>query len=114
MALHSFRAGQPRGRGGRVLPRGVAMPFGSTRRKAGALAPQVEGYRAWLAERGYTTLTARNMLKDLGQVGLWLSRQGLEVADLDEERLKQHLADLRKSGRHRPTTGSPGPARCRT
>ncbi|MET9586134.1 tyrosine-type recombinase/integrase [Streptomyces sp. NPDC006539] len=77
------------------------MPFGSTRRKAGALAPYVEGYRAWLAERGYTTLTARNMLKDLGQVGLWLSRQGLAVADLDERRLNQHLADLRTSGRHR-------------
>ncbi|MEU8517698.1 hypothetical protein AB0C76_39910 [Kitasatospora sp. NPDC048722] len=41
------------------------------------------------------------MLKDLGQVGLWLSRQGLDVADLDEERLKQHLADLQKSGRRR-------------
>lgn len=77
------------------------MPFGSTRRKAGALAPQVEGYRAWLAERGYTTLTARNMLKDLGQVGLWLSRQGLDVADLDEGRLNQHLSDLRKLGRRR-------------
>ncbi|MEE1768329.1 site-specific integrase [Streptomyces sp. JV185] len=77
------------------------MPFGSTRRKAGALAPQVEGYRAWLAERGYTNLTARNMLKDLGQVGLWLARQGLDAADLDEGRLNQHLADLQKSGRRR-------------
>ncbi|MFJ8002693.1 tyrosine-type recombinase/integrase [Streptomyces sp. NPDC096310] len=77
------------------------MPFGSTRRKAGALAPQVEGYRAWLAERGYTTLTARNMLNDLGQVGLWLLRQGLDAADLDEGRLNQHLADLRRGGRRR-------------
>ncbi|MDX2918328.1 hypothetical protein [Streptomyces sp. NE06-03C] len=51
------------------------MPFGSTRRKAGVLTAQVEGYRAWLAERGYTAQTSRNMLKDLGQVGLWLSEQ---------------------------------------
>lgn len=77
------------------------MPFGSSRRKAGALAPQVEGYRAWLAERGYTTLTARNMLKDLGQVGLWLSEQGLDAAELDEGRLKQHLSDLQEAGRRR-------------
>ncbi|MFF0415588.1 hypothetical protein ACFYUY_34815 [Kitasatospora sp. NPDC004745] len=41
------------------------------------------------------------MLKDLGQVGLWLSRQGFDVADLDEGRMQQHLADLRKSGRRR-------------
>ena len=40
-----------------------------TRRKAGLLGPQVEGYRAWLAQRGYTPGTVRNMLKDLGQVG---------------------------------------------
>ena len=41
------------------------------------------------------------MLKDLGQVGLWLSGQGLEARDLDEERLEQHLSDLRKAGRRR-------------
>jgi hypothetical protein len=35
-----------------------------TRRKAGQLGPQVEGYRSWLAQRGYTPGTARNMLKD--------------------------------------------------
>ena len=58
-----------------------------TRRKAGQLAPEVEGYGAWLVERGYTPSTIRNMLKDLGQVGLWLSSQGLTAADLDEERV---------------------------
>ena len=41
------------------------------------------------------------MLKDLGQAGLWLSGQGLEARDLDEERLERHLADLRKAGRRR-------------
>ena len=77
------------------------MPLGSSRRKAGALAPHVEGYRSWLEERGYTPLTTRNMLKDLGQVGLWLSGQGLDVADLDEGRLNQHLLELQNSGRRR-------------
>jgi hypothetical protein len=49
------------------------------RRQAGVLAPHVEDYRAWLARHGYTGQTIRNMLKDLGQDGLWLSRQGLDL-----------------------------------
>lgn len=73
----------------------------NSRRKAGVLARHVEGYRAWLAQHGYTDKSIRNMLKDLGQVGLWLSGQGLVARDLDEERLDRHLADLRKAGRRR-------------
>ena len=48
----------------------------STRRKPGQLGPQVEGYRAWLADRGYTPQTVRNMLADLGRAGRWMSREG--------------------------------------
>jgi len=73
----------------------------SPRRKAGALAAQVDGYREWLAQRGYTPLTVRNMLKDLGQVGQWLSRERLEVADLSEDRLREYLVDRRRAGRRR-------------
>jgi hypothetical protein len=51
------------------------------------------------------------MLKDLGQAGRWLSGQGLEARDLDEERLEQHLADLRKAGRRR-VAGHAGWFRC--
>ena len=43
--------------------------MGTTRRKPGSLGPYVEGYSASLARRGYTALTARNMLKEFGQVG---------------------------------------------
>ncbi|MGI5186455.1 tyrosine-type recombinase/integrase [Dactylosporangium sp. CA-152071] len=73
----------------------------SPRRKAGALAAQVDGYRDWLAERGYAPLTVRNMLKDLGQVGQWLDRERLEVADLSEDRLQEFLLDRRQAGRRR-------------
>ena len=76
-----------------------------TRRKAGQLGPQVEGYRAWLTQRGYTPATVRNMLKDLGQVGLWLSTEGLEAAQLDEERMAAFLTTRQRAGRRR----SPGP-----
>ena len=78
-----------------------------TRRKAGLLGPQVEGYRAWLAQRGYTPGTVRNMLKDLGQVGLWLSAEGLEVAQLDEARVAAFLAARRAAG-HRQGPGARG------
>jgi site-specific recombinase XerD len=56
-----------------------------TRRKPGQLGPQVEGYRTWLADRGYTPQTVRNMLADLGRLGRWMSGEGLVAAKLDEE-----------------------------
>ena len=56
-----------------------------TRRKPGLLGPYVEGYSAWLARRGHTALTARNMLKEFGQVGRWLAVEGVEVRQLSEE-----------------------------
>lgn len=76
-----------------------------TRRKAGLLGPEVEGYRNWLSRQGYTELTVRNMLKDLGQVGLWLSVEGLEVAQFDEERAAVFRAARGLVGRRRV----PGP-----
>ena len=72
-----------------------------TRRKAGQLGPQVEGYRAWLAQRGYTPGTVRNMLKDLGQVGRWLSTEGLEAAQLDEGRMAAFLTTRQVTGGRR-------------
>lgn len=75
------------------------------RRKAGCLAALVEEYRVWLVRRGHTPQTIVNMLAVLGQVGLWLSRQGLEACDLSEARLREFLADRRGAGRQR----LPGP-----
>jgi site-specific recombinase XerD len=45
------------------------------------------GYRVWLEHRGYTPTTIRNMLKELGQVGRWLSAEDLSLAELDADRL---------------------------
>lgn len=69
-----------------------------TRRKAGQLGPHVEGYRVWLSDAGYTPETIRNMLKELGHVGRWLSSVGLTAGQLNDERIAQFLAA-------RPTTG---------
>lgn len=77
----------------------------STRRNAGVLAPQVEGYRDWLTGRGYTPDTIRNMLKDLGQVGLWLTAQGLAAAQLDAVQMELFLSERRRVG-HRRVPGA--------
>ena len=76
-----------------------------TRRKAGRLGSEVEGYRAWLAQRGYTPGTVRNMLKDLARVGLWMSTEGLEAAQLNEERMAGFLTARHAAG-HRKVPGT--------
>jgi site-specific recombinase XerD len=72
-----------------------------TRRKPGRLGSYVEGYRAWLGERGYTPLTVRNMLKDLGHVGGWMAREGLVAGQLDEDAVMGFLAARRADGARR-------------
>ena len=72
--------------------------MGTTRRKPGSLGPYVEGYSAWLARRGHTALTARNMLKEFGQVGRWLAVKHIEVQQLSEQQLARFLADQRRAG----------------
>jgi len=79
--------------------------MGSPRRKAGLLGPEVHGYRMWLTARGYTPLTVRNMLKDLGQVGVWMAGEGLAAEDLDEERLAAFLVARHQAG-HRNVPGT--------
>ncbi len=72
-----------------------------TRRNAGGLGPQVEGYRAWLGKRGYSPDTVRNMLKELGQVGRWLTAQGLDAEQLNEDRIVAFMLSRRESGYRR-------------
>lgn len=69
-----------------------------TRRRPGGLGPQVEGYRAWLLGRGYRPQTVRNMLKELGQIGRWLTAEELEAAQLDEQRVAAFIAARRAAG----------------
>lgn len=76
-----------------------------TRRKPGRLGPQVEGYRVWLVQRGYTAATVRSMLKDLGQVGRWLEEEGLVATQLNEGRMAAFLAARHHVGQRRV----PGP-----
>lgn len=72
--------------------------MGTPRRQAGPLGGEVEGYRAWLRQRGHTEQTVRNLLQYLGQLGRWLQVRGLEVRDLDEQRMADFLSDRRVVG----------------
>jgi site-specific recombinase XerD len=65
---------------------------GISRRQAGRLGPQVEGYRAWLERQGYTAGTVVHRLSDLGQLGRWMSSQGLDAAQIDEDVMLAFLA----------------------
>ena len=72
-----------------------------TRRKLGQLGPQVVGYQAWLARRGYTPGTIRNMLKEFGQVDRWLSAEAITAAQLDEGRITEFMSARRAAGYRR-------------
>ncbi|MEO6413372.1 MAG: hypothetical protein ABIO48_12380, partial [Pedococcus sp.] len=54
-----------------------------------------------MTRQGYTQATIRNMLKDLSQVGVWLSDQGLEAEQLDEDQMAAFLSARRMAGRRR-------------
>lgn len=78
-----------------------------TRRKPGALGVWVEPYRSELIEAGYSPGSVRGKLKELGQLGRWMSGRGLGVGDLDENRVEEFLADRRTGGYSRvPRLGS--------
>ena len=51
--------------------------MGESAEEARSAGPAVEGYRVWLADRGYTYQTVRNMLADLARLGRWMSGEGL-------------------------------------
>jgi site-specific recombinase XerD len=72
-----------------------------TRRNPGRLGPFVEDYRAWLSAREYTPGTTRNMLKELGVLGRWMSEQGVEPGRLDAAAIEAFLAARRAAGQRR-------------
>lgn len=75
-----------------------------SRRKPGALGPFVEAYRSRLLAEGYTPQTVRGKLKELGQLGRWMSGSGVRVDELDEERIEEFGRDRRSAGHRRVPT----------
>jgi len=51
--------------------------MGTTRRKSGVLTAEIEPYRQWLLQQGFTPATVRLLLRNLSQLGVWLQERGL-------------------------------------
>lgn len=74
-----------------------------SRRKPGPLGPFVEGYRAWLLERGYATSVVIRSLGTLGHLGRWMERDAVAVDQLSHERVSAFLAEYRDDRSHLPS-----------
>ena len=68
------------------------------RRKPGRMGPFIEGYRAWLAERGYTPGTIVNMLAMAGGLGRWMDVRGIAPGDLDQAVITEFRGARRAAG----------------
>lgn len=79
--------------------------MGTTRRKSGVLAAEIEPYRQWLLERGFTPGTVRLLLRNVSQLGVWLQERGLAGTNIDRACLDELFAQRRALGRG----GVPGP-----
>jgi site-specific recombinase XerD len=69
-----------------------------TRRKPGRLGPFVEGYRSRLQALGYPPSSARNKLKELGQLGRWMAARDMGAAQLTSTAVEEFLAAQRAAG----------------
>ena len=69
------------------------------------MGPFIEGYRAWLAERGYTPGTIVNMLAMAGSLGRWMDARGIAPGDLDRAAIAEFRDAMRAAGR--APNGSP-------
>jgi site-specific recombinase XerD len=62
------------------------------------MGPFIEGYRAWLAGRGYTAGTIVNMLAMAGGLGRWMDARGIAPSDLDQAVITEFCSARRAAG----------------
>ena len=78
-----------------------------TRRKPGAMGPFIDDFEVRLLSLGYTPNTVRNTLKEVGQLGRWMSAKGLDASQLTSASLLEFATAARSDGRRRiPTVRS--------
>lgn len=73
----------------------------------GPLAPYADACRAELRGRGYTALSAVNVLRQVGRLSAWLAASGTTAADLSVGRVDEFLEQQRAQGR-RASWSRPG------
>src|SRR5262245_51371345 len=69
-----------------------------TRRKPGRLGPFVEGYQSRLQALGYSPSSARNKLKELGQLGRWMAIREIGAGQLSCSAVGEFLAAQQAAG----------------
>jgi site-specific recombinase XerD len=74
----------------------------------GPLAPFADAYRAELRERGYTSGSTVNELRQVARFSCWLAAGGLTAAELSGARVDEFLVWQRAGGRHRHSWSRPG------
>jgi len=75
-----------------------------SRRKPGAMGSFIDGFQERLLERGYTSGTIRNSLKLAGQLGRWMTNEGLAPSQLTRASVDAFLR-ARRAGGHRRVPG---------
>lgn len=78
--------------------------MGTTRRKSGVLTAEIEPYRQWLLQQGFTPATVRLLLRNLSQLGVWLQERGMSGTGIDRACVDELFAQRRALGRR----GVPG------
>jgi site-specific recombinase XerD len=74
------------------------------------MGPYIRGFEGWLLDLGYTPGTVRNMLKQVGQLGRWMSAQPLGASQLDAGSITAFVSASRLGGQRQvPTVRSFGP-----
>lgn len=68
---------------------------------AGTLSPHVEGFAAWLWERGYSRAAAGPHLRSVANFGRWLEEKGLDADDVGDATARQFLGARRRRQLHR-------------
>jgi integrase/recombinase XerD len=78
----------------------MARPRRRVRRvlMTGPVAPFADAYRAELLERGYTSLSTVNELRQVARFSRWLDAAGLTVAEVSDVRIEEFLASQRAAG----------------
>jgi len=68
------------------------------RRKPGRMGWFIDGYRAWLAGRGYAPGTVINMLAMAGDLGRWMDARDFAASDLDRVVVAEFRDAMRTAG----------------
>lgn len=68
------------------------------RRKPGRMGLFIDGYRDWLAGRGYTPATVINMLAMAGDLGRWMDAHDLAAGELDRDVIAEFRIAMRAAG----------------